>query len=207
MGQFSLAGADFKQAIDKSARDDLTARSEASLAAIAYHDLGVLALERGDLASAREAFFDALVLVPDDRRTRFNLEWTLRALAEQPPATIPPRPPPGRDEPRSDRDPHSEDPSDTTGSDATGHQDLPRDPGQREEPAVGETDTHARPADATSDGDARREATERLVTGAPTLDAKQRQAWLQRIQDDPARALRSAAMDEPRGRPLSGPGW
>ena len=42
-------------------------------ASIAYHDLGVTALEDGDLVAASDAFFDALALAPDDERTRFNL--------------------------------------------------------------------------------------------------------------------------------------
>lgn len=60
-----------------------------ALAALAYYDLGVLALEQGDLAAARDAFFDALALDPSDTRARFNLEWTLRALR-----AAPPKPPP-----------------------------------------------------------------------------------------------------------------
>ncbi|MDJ0850551.1 MAG: VWA domain-containing protein [Myxococcota bacterium] len=56
------------------------ASSDPSLAALAYFDLGVAALEAGDLEDARDAFFDALALDPDDREARFNLEWTLKAL-------------------------------------------------------------------------------------------------------------------------------
>ena len=58
--------------------------SDPGVAAIAYHDLGVLAVERGDFQGARDAFLDALALLPDDVEIRFNLEWTLRALAAQP---------------------------------------------------------------------------------------------------------------------------
>jgi Ca-activated chloride channel family protein len=89
--------------------DDAAARAFAAgavyaddpaLASLAYYDLGVAELSRGNLAAAREAFFDALALAPDDRRARFNLEWTLRELERQPPeepqreATQPPPPSP-----------------------------------------------------------------------------------------------------------------
>lgn len=71
-------------------------------AAVAYHDLGVAYLEGDALEAARDAFFDALALRPDDERARFNLEWTLRALALQPPPQeAPPKPsPPAPPEPR-----------------------------------------------------------------------------------------------------------
>lgn len=71
----------------------LTAR-DPSLAALAYYDLGVTALERGALERARGAFLDALALEPADRQARFNLEWTQQALArgEANPARPPPEP-------------------------------------------------------------------------------------------------------------------
>jgi len=64
----------------------LAARDPA-LAADAYHDAGVAALRARRLEAAREAFAESLAVRPD-RRTRFNLEWTLRALkaTEPPPA-------------------------------------------------------------------------------------------------------------------------
>jgi tetratricopeptide (TPR) repeat protein len=57
----------------------LSARDE-GLAALAYYDLGVAALEEGDYEAARDAFFDALALDPSDREARYNLEWSLKAL-------------------------------------------------------------------------------------------------------------------------------
>ena len=85
----------------------ITARDPA-LASLAYFDLGVNALERGELDDARNAFFDALALDPGDRRARYNLEWTLRALAAQqpgpPPNERPPqqrRPDPAEPEPQT----------------------------------------------------------------------------------------------------------
>jgi len=58
-----------------------------SLAALAYYNLGVAALDRRDMETARQAFFDAIALDPTDRRAKFNLEWTLRALPLQDAAT------------------------------------------------------------------------------------------------------------------------
>jgi tetratricopeptide (TPR) repeat protein len=66
----------------------LSAR-EPSLAALAYYDLGVAALEQGHLEAARNAFFDALALDPSDRQARFNLELTLIALAKRAPLPVP----------------------------------------------------------------------------------------------------------------------
>ncbi len=65
------------------ARDD-------GLAALAYYDLGVAALERGALAEARDAFFDAVALDPGSPRALHNLEWTLAALAARQQAPPPP---------------------------------------------------------------------------------------------------------------------
>jgi Ca-activated chloride channel family protein len=82
----------------------LMARDPA-LGADAYHDAGVAALREGRFEAARDAFFEALALAPEGdahaearRRTRFNLEWTLRALAAVEP------PPPARAEPAGDSD-------------------------------------------------------------------------------------------------------
>lgn len=72
----------------------LTAR-DPELASLAYYDLGVAALEEADYAVARDAFFDALALRPGDRKARYNLEWTLKAL----PDDAPPPPPPAEPEP------------------------------------------------------------------------------------------------------------
>ena len=68
--------------------------SDPRISALAYYDLGVLALDRNDLAAARDAFFDALALDPGDAQARFDLEWTLRALRAAPPKS----PPAGSDE-------------------------------------------------------------------------------------------------------------
>jgi tetratricopeptide (TPR) repeat protein len=69
------------------ARDD-------GLAALAYYDLGVAALERGALDEARDAFFDAVALDPQSPRALHNLEWTLAALAARRETPPPPKPRP-----------------------------------------------------------------------------------------------------------------
>jgi Ca-activated chloride channel family protein len=61
------------------------ATRENALAALAYYHLGVAHLAAGELEAARLAFFDALALDPADAMARFDLEWTLAALARRPP--------------------------------------------------------------------------------------------------------------------------
>jgi tetratricopeptide (TPR) repeat protein len=78
---------------DAAARALFAAASYAqdpAIAARAYYALGVAELQGDALERARDAFFDALAINPADRNARFNLEWTLLALDEQP--TEPPRP-------------------------------------------------------------------------------------------------------------------
>jgi Mg-chelatase subunit ChlD len=144
---------------------------EPALAALAYYDLGVAHLEIGELEAARDAFFDAVALEPADRQARFNLEWTLEALAKSPP--------PGRAPATDSRD---------------GEGAPPEDGAPREE-AAPETPREPRTKPAPS---------------PPTLSEEQRRRWLNRVQDDPARALRLAAPDGRSGRTparRSGPAW
>ncbi|UCE85363.1 MAG: VWA domain-containing protein [Deltaproteobacteria bacterium] len=54
------------------------------LVALAYYDLGVVALANGELRLARDAFFDVLALTPGDAEARYNLEWVVRELAKTP---------------------------------------------------------------------------------------------------------------------------
>ena len=71
---------------------------DAEAAGVAYFDLGVAALESGDYPAARDAFLDALALLPGDARARFNLEWTLQALEQHAPVANP-EPPEAEDQP------------------------------------------------------------------------------------------------------------
>ena len=130
-------------------------------AEIAYYDLGVAALELGDLEQARGAFLDALALTPDDAQARFNLEWTLLAQRQSQPV---PTAQPGLPEPLSETPP----------------------PGPPPEPE--------------------RAPRETLPEPAPLSDAEQRR-WLERIEDDPGRALRSAAAASSGSERAVGPVW
>ncbi len=78
--------------------------NENEIAALAHYNLGVLALERSDYTTARDAFLDALVFDPSDAFSRFNLEWTLFALRATPPE------PAQRGDPEPPRDDRPTDP-------------------------------------------------------------------------------------------------
>lgn len=80
--------------LDRDAGDAFLAAAlyahDPALASLAWYDRGVSLLAQDDLEGARDAFFDALALAPGEREAQFNLEWTLRALAERP--ASPPQP-------------------------------------------------------------------------------------------------------------------
>jgi Ca-activated chloride channel family protein len=137
--------------------------ADARTAAVAYYDLGVSALARGDLGTARDAFFDALALEPRDLEARFNLEWTLQGLAARPPSAA--------------RAPGSK-------PDATEPPPLPRE---------------ARP-------EPRRQPAPSPTRAAPVSEAERAQ-WLARVDDDPARSLRSATGAAGGGRRRHAPAW
>ena len=158
--------------------------SDPALSALAYYDLGVLALERHDLAAARDAFFDALALDPSDRQARFNLEWTLRALRAAPP------PPPD-------------------GAGGEQQADRPERPQPRRPGEHGDTPPdHPRgplPLPAAP-GEAARDPARGF---APALDAQELTRWLDAVSDDVRHSLESAARAGPApARPAAGtPQW
>jgi Ca-activated chloride channel family protein len=168
-------------------------------AALAYYDLGVTALGRGDLEGARDAFLDALALAPDDREARFNLEWTLAALAETPilmmappesDAKTPPREGPGQAPGRA-------------GSEA-GEADEAADGEVPQEPQPAEGEAAARPGETKGAAEGARGAEvgrERAAPAPARLGAKEAARWLEAVRDDPGRALASAAQaaTPPRG--------
>jgi Ca-activated chloride channel homolog len=152
---------------DEAARAFLAAAlgaGEPELSALAYYDLGVLAVERRDLAAARDAFFDALALDPSDAQARFNLEWTLRALRAEPP-----KPPPAG-EADSER--------------AAGAESQARNE-QADRAPDRSRDAHPQPA-APEGGDPARGF-------APSLDAKEIAAWLDAVSDQANLPIQSAA--------------
>lgn len=152
-------------------------------AALAYYDLGVVALQQGDLESARDAFFDAIALAPGDSIAKFNLEWTLRALE------TPPLPPPaGRDRPG---------PPGSEGEAEPGEQSQEKDWKESSSAAEGE---RARGVSAES------AATDETWAPPAELDPEQARHWLEGVEDDPGRALRNlAGAGEPQ--PRRGPRW
>jgi tetratricopeptide (TPR) repeat protein len=162
----------------------------APLAATAYYDLGVAALEGRDFETARDAFFDALALDPDDREAKLNLEWTLRAMqardaaeggGEEPerPDASREGPPPPSDESRAGEDERDE-----------AQSAAPTTPDPQAEP-------RARPEPTEAEGEV-----------PPPLDPSEAQRWLDAVQDDPGRALRRAASEQGEGRGGSrGPRW
>jgi Ca-activated chloride channel family protein len=181
-----------------------------ALASLAYFDLGVSALERGELEAARDAFFDALALSPRDGEARFNLEWTLHALQEGA------APPPGGEHPsesKEERPGTGSDPEAAVGGapasgDGRARGDTADDPsgGASSGAAEGSAGPAAHPEASPAGA-----AEERGQTGAPAqaLDAGEITRWLHAVQDDPGRGLRDAARRAGGGeRPSAqGPGW
>jgi hypothetical protein len=153
------------------------------VAADAYFDLGVAALERRDLEAARDAFFDAIAVAPGDRTAQFNLEWTLRALASQPPEA-------GGGEPK---------PSESGGKQREGEPDP-----SAERPPPPEPPEGGDPGEASASAPTPQSAPERAGSepreNPVRLDADEAARWLESVGDDPARALRAAARDHERER-------
>jgi Ca-activated chloride channel family protein len=159
-------------------------------ASLAYYDLGVTALEQGDLEGARDAFFDALALDPGQRSARFNLEWTLRALARRPPSLAQPlrsaEPTPRTD----DGAPDSPEEDDAEADDR--ERVRRREPSEEAEPSAYDANARQSPVPL------------------PLSDA-QRRRWLERVEDDPRRSIRTSARQDRRGasrrRSPGGPVW
>jgi Ca-activated chloride channel family protein len=139
---------------------------DATEAGIAWYDLGVAALESADYTAARDAFLEALALLPGDARARFNLEWTLQALERHPAPALQPEPPEDQPEPQPAPPPEPQ-------------------PGEPPQPPEAEAAPEPR-----------------------ALTQEEQQRWLERVRDDPGRALRAAldAAGEP-GRRSGGPVW
>lgn len=156
----------------------LNARDPA-LAALAWYDLGVVALEAREFERARDAFFDALALRPDDQQTRFNLEWTLRALQAEPPV-----PPPSAS---ADGDDESDERTDAEPPPSDEREQAPSEPESGPPPSNGAP------------------APQRF---APELGEDEAERWLSTVEDRPEQALRAAAgPEEPRERGRAAPAW
>ena len=142
-------------------------------AAVAYYDLGVLEVQRKRYEAARDAFLDALALAPEDGEARFNLEWSLRALAQAQP------------EPEQRR-------ADDAAAE-TGERPEPKRPEPNEAPGAREGKGTMPPSGLPKPASARGAEPERGF--APELSPDRAQQWLDAVADDPGRALRAAARD------------
>jgi Ca-activated chloride channel family protein len=159
------------------------AGADPRLSALAWYDLGVSALERGDLETARDAFFDALALDPSDREARFNLEWTLAALpgsAASDPAAAEPERDPAAAEPEQDAAAAEPEPPESGPS--------PRESGPSPRETAPEPEGAAGPRQ-------------------PPLDPAQERRLLERVEDDPVHALRAAARSGAAPRGGREPAW
>jgi len=187
-----------------------------AVAALAWYDLGVAALAQGDLSAARDAFFDALALEPHDPRTQFNLEWTLRALAEHPPPSPDTKKPGQRPgDGGSPREKTSEVPAAKGGEKPT-RETAPQNPpslqGHRAERPGSEAGADA-PWGGSPPGDAGTSGTPRAAGHAPVLSPEQVRLFLASVTEEPGHALRQAARRATRtaspapGPAAGGPTW
>jgi len=175
VGMERAGGGELEEAT-RAFRAAVARAADASEGALAYYDLGVAYLEQRELEAARDAFFDALALDRHDRQARFNLEWTLRALAATPP-------PPDR---QSHQNEHPNPRKSKMQPRAQQPAAKPRDASRSDsQPA------HPRPTDE------RTGATQPWPRAA-SLDPDQVRHWLDAVKDDPRAALRGAAR---RGTP------
>jgi Ca-activated chloride channel family protein len=160
-----------------------------NLVALAYYDLGVSALQRGQYERARWAFLDALAVAPGDPQTRFNLEWTVRELArrELAPAGGDPSGPPS-DEPAEEPEPAQGEPADAA-------EELPLEGEAEEEAEDGEQEAAADPSPNTG-----------LPPRVPPLSPEAAEHWLENVSDDAARGLQQTAR-QGAAEKSAGPDW
>ena len=161
-----------------------------SLVALAYYDLGVSSLERGELERAHAAFLDALAVDPNDAQARFNLEWTVRELARRQ------EPPPGGSEnPQLGEVPPEEpEASDTEPEDPT--EELAQEDSAPEET---ESEKDEADLDETPIGNS-------LPPSVPPLSPDAAEHWLENVTDDAGRGLQRKA-EEGEPAKSKGPTW
>ena len=162
--------------------------SDPRSAALAWYDLGVLALEGGRLEDARKAFFESLALDSRSHEAKFNLEWTLAALRRSeraPPPSGPPKPDPAEEEPQEDEpeEPRAEETLDEQ-ENADPAEAEPRE-AQQEQPSS----AHG-PADSAP----------------PSMDQAEAERWLDEQSDD-VRAALEAQLGALGGPWLGGSRW
>ena len=210
--------------LDRDAGDAFLAAAfyarDPSLASLAWYDRGVSLLAQDDLERARDAFFDALALAPGERQAQFNLEWTLRALAER-------SPPPPRSSDAGERRPEETDsenePGAQDGKDGAARSDAApgaphessRDPEQGEDGRGEPRPGPARPgapdgAPEPPGAEQAREATGGAAApgnaraGVPSLTPDEARRRLSAVSEDPGAALRHAARRATEASPPTG---
>ncbi len=172
-------------------------------AALAWYDLGVLALEQGRLQEARDAFFDATTGSRGspalDREAKYNLEWTLARLRPEPKEAPRPaaegEPEEARPEPTQPElasPPTAVDRELTSPPTAVDREPI-REPTQADAtpPSGTEADAQVPGAESAREEDA-------AAGGAPHLDALAAQRWLDAV-DDNVRAALEAQLAPLRG--------
>jgi len=186
----------------------LTRTRDPAVAADAYYDLGVAALSRRDYEAARAAFFDSLALRPGDRKTQFNLEWTMIALSAQ--SKLPTNPA-GQGE-EGDPESSEEDAGDGRPDPTSDESENPKAEDDSDE---SEAESESQPGDESPTGE---RETARSDGGSPSnrsprrnpveLDRESAEKWLDAVEDDPQRSLRAATRGaaDPNRR-SSGPRW
>lgn len=187
-----------------------------AIAALAWYDLGVAALAQGDLSAARDAFFDALALEPHDPRSQFNLEWTLRALAEHsPPSPDTKKPGKSPGDGGGQREKTSDAPAGKGGEKRpreTSPQNAPSLQGQKEQRPGSEGGADA-PLGGSAPSEAGASGNRTMPGHVPALSPEQARLWLASVTEDPGHALHQAARRATRTGNLapipaaSGPTW
>jgi Ca-activated chloride channel family protein len=188
---------------------------DSALAALAWYDLGVTELALGDLPGARDAFFDALALEPHEPHTQFNLEWTLRAIAEH----VPPPPHAGGSAKRAGEEGNPPERARKEpggkGTERRAQDRAPGSPPSTEDKArrAGREPGEEAPRGEPPQGVVRPPGDAARAGSAPAMSPEQARLWLANVTEEPGHALRQAARRHTRGtdpgsRPApGGPSW
>ncbi|MCP5071607.1 MAG: VWA domain-containing protein [bacterium] len=162
-------------------------------AALAWYDLGVLALESGRLEDARQAFFESLALDSRNRKTKFNLELTLAALQRNelaPPPNDAPNPDPAD---RQETDDSRADDTDAPNPDETSDEEAAADPTDNRTQQTRPEPQQGTPPEEPAHLQGHTEPP------PPSMDQAEAEHWLDAQSDDVRAAL------EAQLGPLSGP--
>ncbi|MCP5060394.1 MAG: VWA domain-containing protein [bacterium] len=162
-------------------------------AALAWYDLGVLALEGGRLEEARHAFFESLALDAGSHKAKFNLEWTLTALRKE--EQVPPENQPHETDPTSP--PEAEEAQDTDDGDEA-------QPDEAREERAARTPEETRPPENSPQEPVSRRS--RDEPQPPSMDQAEAERWLD-AQEDDVRAALDAQLGSSGGPWVGGSRW